>query len=140
MIEDPFEGPFEGEDFLIDEEGIIHVTNNNQKLAGIISRKVNQSNKFDMKMVRLGTSGDTIVLGFDPLTDAIPVHTDRIGFKKDVLVDVRQSSPTEFYLYVGKRRKNKVYSTLNRAKTAIKLLDKSLQKMAEQPSYDDDAD
>lgn len=138
MIEDPFEGPFEGEDFLVDDYGYVHVTNNDQKLAGMIARKVNLSNKFDMKMVRLGTSGDTIVLGFDPLTDVTPVHTDRIGFKKDVLVDVRQSSSTEFYIYVGKRRKNKVYSTLNRAKAAIKLLDKSLQKMAEEPSYDED--
>ena len=43
MIADPFDGPFEGEDFWVDSDGVIQVSDNNVRLAGIIMRKVNQS-------------------------------------------------------------------------------------------------
>ena len=42
MIADPFDGPFEGEDFWVTEDGIIQVNNNDVGLAGKIMRKINQ--------------------------------------------------------------------------------------------------
>ena len=81
MIADPFDGPFEGEDFWVTEDGIIQVNNNDVGLAGKIMRKINQSGNFDKPLIKLGTSGDSIQLSFDTLGDTTPIFSAKIGFK-----------------------------------------------------------
>ena len=83
IISDPITGPFEGEDYWIDDSGVIQVAENNVRLAAIIMRKANLSGKFDKKLVKIGAQGDSILLGFDSLTDTAPVYSAKIGYKGD---------------------------------------------------------
>ena len=50
IITDPIIGPFEGEDFWIDDNGTIQVAENNVKMAATIMRKTNASGKFKQRL------------------------------------------------------------------------------------------
>ena len=138
IIADPFEGPFEGEDYWIDDNGVIQVAENNVRLAAIIMRKANLSGKFDKKLVKIGAQGDSILLGFDTLTDALPVYSAKIGFKGDMLAEVRADESGKFCLYINGKRGNKMFAKLSAVKSAIKKLDREMQSAGQEPEDLDD--
>jgi hypothetical protein len=138
IIADPFNGPYEGEDYWIDDSGIIQVAENNVRLAAIIMRKANLSGKFDKKLVKIGAQGDSILLGFDTLTDTAPVYSAKIGYKGDMLAEVRADESGKFCLYVNGKRGTKMYAKLSIVKSAIKKLDKEMQFVSQEPEDLDD--
>ena len=138
IIADPFNGPFEGEDYWIDDNGVIQVAENNVRLAAIIMRKANLSGEFDKKLVKIGAQGDSILLGFDTLTDALPVYTAKIGFKGDMLAEVRADESGKFCLYINGKRGNKMFAKLSAVKSAIKKLDREMQSAGQEPEDLDD--
>ena len=138
LIADPFNGPFEGEDYWIDDTGVIQVAENNVRLAAIIMRKANLSGKFDKKLVKIGAQGDSILLGFDSLTDTAPVYSAKIGYKGDMLAEVRADESGKFCLYVNGKRGTKMYAKLSVVKSTIKKLDKEMQSAAVEPEDLDD--
>ena len=135
-ISDPYDGPEEGVDFWVDEEGLIQVQD--PRTAALIMRKANFSQKFQDKLVKVGQRGDSILLGFDTLLDAEPVYRAQIGFKRDALVEVKQDQQGLFCLYVNKKRATRMFKKLTSAKSFIKKLDKELQEAPVVPeSYDE---
>ena len=138
IIADPFNGPFEGEDYWIDDNGVIQVAENNVRLAAIIMRKANLSGEFDKKLVKIGAQGDSILLGFDSLTDTAPIYTVKIGFKGDMLAEVRTDESGKFCLYVNGKRGTKMYAKLSVVKSAIKKLDREMQSVGQEPEDLDD--
>lgn len=138
IIADPFTGPFEGEDYWIDDSGVIQVAENNVRLAAIIMRKANLSGKFDKKLVKIGAQGDSILLGFDSLTDTAPVYSAKIGYKGDILAEVRADESGKFCLYVNGKRGTKMFAKLSLVKLAIKKLDKDMQFVGQEPQDLDD--
>ena len=60
IISDPITGPYEGEDFCVDEQGYIQVYDNNPKVAAMIMRKTNTSGLFPINLVKVAHKGDTI--------------------------------------------------------------------------------
>jgi hypothetical protein len=138
IIADPFNGPFEGEDYWIDNNGIIQVAEINVRLAAIIMRKANLSGEFDKKLVKIGAQGDSILLGFDSLTDALPVYSAKIGYKGDMLAEVRADESGKFCLYVNGKRGTKMYAKLSVVKSAIKKLDREMQFVGQEPEDLDD--
>ena len=141
LISDPFIGPFEGEDFIIDEQGIIQVFNNNVLTAGKILRKTNTSGTFDVNLVKVGQRGDNILLGFDTLSNADPVFKLHIGYQKGVLAEVKADNAGKFCVYLDKKRSARMFNKLASAKTFIKRLDKDLQAVGETVStYEESED
>ena len=138
IIADPFNGPFEGEDYWIDDSGVIQVAENNVRLAAIIMRKANLSGEFDKKLVKIGAQGDSILLGFDSLIDTAPVYSAKIGFKGDMFAEVRKDESDKFCLYVNGKRGNKMYAKLSVVKSAIKKLDREMQSAGQEPEDLDD--
>jgi hypothetical protein len=138
IIADPFNGPFEGEDYWIDDTGVIQVAENNVRLAAIIMRKANLSGKFDKKLVKIGAQGDSILLGFDSLTDALPIYSAKIGFKGDMFAEVKKDESGKFCLYINGKRGNKMFAKLSAVKSAIKKLDKEMQSAGQEPEDLDD--
>jgi hypothetical protein len=138
IITDPLDGPFEGEDFWIDDNGTIQVAENNVKLAAIIMRKTNSSGKFTQRLVKVGAQGDSILLGFDTLSDADPVYTVKIGFKGDMLAEVKEDTSGKFCLYINGKRGTKMFAKLSAVKSALKKLDKDLQSAGTEPEDLDD--
>ena len=138
IITDPFNGPFEGEDYWIDDTGVIQVAENNVRLAAIIMRKANLSGEFDKKLVKIGAQGDSILLGFDSLTDTAPVYSAKIGYKGDMLAEVRADESGKFCLYINGKRGTKMYAKLSAVKSAIKKLDKEMQFVGQEPEDLDD--
>jgi hypothetical protein len=132
---DPYEGPFEGEDYLIDDDGVIHV--GDPRLAATICRKVNMSNKFTNRLVNIGKSGDMISLGFDEIADTISVHSEKLGSNKDLKSDIKTDG-TVFYVYLEGKRKTKTFNTLSIAKAYCKKLSNQLDQLAEVNETDDD--
>jgi len=130
LISDPYDGPYEGEDYFIDSDGHIQVPTNNTKLAALIMRKVNQSQKFDKRLVKLNQGGGTIVLGFDTLIDAEPVYTTNIGVDS-TLVEVKKDSNDKFCIYINQQRDSILFKKLKTAKTYIKQLDNKLREKIE---------
>lgn len=129
IISDPILGPFEGEDFCIDEQGYIQVEEN--KTAALITRKVNASGLFPVNLVKIAHKGDTIILGFDSLSTAKPVFANQIGYKKSVLAEVKVGEDGKFCIYLDKRRGARTFAKLASAKTFVKRLDKDLQTVGE---------
>ena len=43
LLDSPYEGPYEGEDFIVNDDGYIQVFDNNIRLCGLIVHKVNKS-------------------------------------------------------------------------------------------------
>jgi hypothetical protein len=138
IISDPMEGPFEGEDFWIDDDGTIQIAENNVRLAAIIMRKTNSSGKFPQRLVKIGTQGDSILLGFDTLGDAEPVYTAKIGFKGDILAEVKEDQSGKFCLYINGKRGAKMFNKLSLVKSALKKLDKDLRSAGKEPEDLDD--
>lgn len=138
IIADPFDGPFEGEDYWIDDNGVIQVAENNVRLAAIIMRKANLSGEFDKKLVKIGAQGDSILLGFDTLTDTDPVHVAKIGFKGDMLAEVREDETGKFCLYLNGKRGTKMFAKLSAVKSALRKLDKEMKSAGEEPADLDD--
>lgn len=138
IIGDPILGPYEGEDYWIDEDGTVQVAENNAILAGTILRKANNSGRFDTKLVKIGQRGDSIILGFDTLLDADPVYKVNIGYMRDTLAEVKKDNAGKFCLYLNKKRATRMFTKLTAAKTFLKKLDKELQSQATEPeSFDD---
>jgi len=138
IISDPFDGPFEGEDFWIDDDGTIQVAENNVRVAAMIMRKANSSGVFDQRLVKIGAQGDSILLGFDTLADVAPVYTAKIGFKGDMLAEVKADLTGKFCLYINGKRGAKLFNKLASVKSAIKKLDKELQSAGQEPEDLDD--
>lgn len=138
IISDPINGPYEGEDFWIDNDGTIQVAENNVVLAATIMRKANNSGEFDVRLVKVGHRGDSILLGFDTLLDVDPVYTAKIGFKRDTLAEIKKDQAGKFCLYLNKKRNARLFNKLNTVKSFIKKLDRDLQDTAQEPeSFDD---
>ena len=131
IISDPISGPFEGEDFCIDEEGYIQVYDSNPKIAAMIMRKANSSGLFDVNLVKVAHKGDTIILGFDNLSTVDPVFANQIGYQKAVLAEVKVSEDGKFCVYLDKKRSARTFTKLASAKTFVKRLDKDLQIVGE---------
>jgi len=138
IISDPIDGPFEGEDYWIDENGIIQVPIDNIKLAAIVMRKVNATGLFDKKLVKIGQGGDSVLLGFDTLADQTPVYTVEIGYKKDTLAEIKKDTSGKFVLYLNRQRSARLFKKLTSAKLFLKKLNKDLlQDPVEPESFDD---
>ena len=131
IISDPISGPFEGEDFCIDEQGYIQVYDNNPKVAAMIMRKANSSGLFDQNLVKIAHKGDAIILGFDTVSGQEPVFADQIGYQKAVLAEVKVGADGKFCIYLDKKRSNKTFGKLVSAKSFIKKLNKDLQTVGE---------
>ena len=131
IISDPISGPFEGEDFCIDEQGYIQVYDNNPKVAAMIMRKANISGLFDVNLVKVAHKGDTIILGFDNVSSTQPIFANQIGYQKAVLAEIKVSEDGKFCIYLDKRRSARTFTKLASAKTFVKRLDKDLQTVGE---------
>ena len=131
IISDPITGPYEGEDFCVDEQGYIQVYDNNPKVAAMIMRKTNTSGLFPINLVKVAHKGDTIILGFDNVSNTEPVFTNQIGYQKSVLAEVKVGEDGKFCIYLDKKRSSSVFSKLTSAKTFVKKLDKDLQSVGE---------
>lgn len=136
IISDPYDGPQEGIDFWVDENGLIQVSDN--RIAGLIMRRANTSGVFEQKLVKMGQKGDVLLLGFDTLLDAEPVYSARIGFKGDATAEVKQDANGKFCVYVNGKRQARLFNKLTSAKQTIKKLDKDLQSAAVEPEDLDD--
>lgn len=134
IISDPFDGPYYGEDYCFDDSGYIQISN--AKLAALILRKINQSNQFDKKLVRIGKAGDVVLLGFDTLEQIQPVHNAMVG-PDEVPVEVKEDQGT-FYIYVNGRRSIRTFVKMSAVKKYIKKLDQELtQAELEEPVAED---
>lgn len=140
LISDPFEGPYEGEDFTVDSNGIIQVSDNNVRVAALLMRKANSSGQFTQNLVKVGHRGDSILLGFDTLADQEPVFTAQIGFKKDTIAEVKTEKTGKFCVYFNKKRSIKQFNTLTQAKSFIKKTDKAIQSVGNMVNTADDYD
>jgi len=140
LIEDPFDGPFEGEDFSITNDGYIEVPSHLTKLAGTICRKINTSNKFDQTLVRFGVKGDVIILGFDDLENIEADYRASIGYKYDTLAEIKQDQQNRYHVYINKKRTSKVFNRLSTAKSYLTKFDKVLKQTAEPSSYEYELD
>ena len=131
LINDPYNGPEEGVDFWVDEQGLIQVSDT--RTAGLILRTVNTSGNFTSQLVKIGQSGDSVLLGFDELLNIDPVYAARIGYKRDTQVEVKSDTSDKFFIYVNKKRLARTFKKLAQAKRYIKQLDKDLQQEATEP-------
>lgn len=136
VISDPYDGPEEGVDFWVDEQGLIQVQD--PRTAALIMRKANISQQFDNKLVKIAQRGDSIMLGFDTLLDIDPVYSAKIGFKGDTLAEVKQNTDGKFCLYLNQKRHARLFKKLVSAKSFIKKLDKELQEAVVEPEGFDD--
>lgn len=125
IIADPIDGPYEGEDFCIDEQGYIQV--HESRMAALIMRRANTSGMFSVNLVKMGQRGDSVLLGFDDLIEAEPVYISKIGYQKSVIVEVKKDSNGKFCVYLDKKRSARLFNKLASAKTFIKRLDKELE-------------
>ena len=141
IISDPILGPFEGEDFCVDEQGYIQVYNNDPKIAAMIMRKANISGMFKKNLVKIAHKGDAIILGFDTASGQEPIFADQIGYQKAVLAEVKVGADGKFCIYLDKKRSARTFSKLTSAKTFVKRLDKDLQSVGETvASYEESDD
>jgi len=138
LISDPYEGPFEGEDYFIDVNGTIQVPVDNVKLSALVMRQVNISGKFDKKLVKIGQSGDNIILGFDTLVDQPAVYTGKIGFRGDVTAEIKKDEEGKFCIYLDKKRSSRLFKKLSGAKLFLKRLDSDLQQIPVETEQEDD--
>jgi hypothetical protein len=141
IISDPITGPFEGEDFCVDEQGYIQVYDSNPKIAAMIMRKANTSGLFPVNLVKVAHKGDAIILGFDTVSGTEPVFANQIGYQKGVLAEVRVGDDGKFCVYLDSRRSARTFAKLASAKSFIKRLDRDLQSTGETiASYEESDD
>jgi len=131
LVNDPYNGPEEGVDFWVDEQGLIQVSDT--RTAGLIMRTVNTSGNFTSQLVKIGQKGDSVLLGFDELLNIEPVYVARIGYKRDTQIEVKSDTEDKFFIYVNKKRLARTFKKLAQAKRYIKQLDKDLQQEATEP-------
>lgn len=131
IISDPILGPFEGEDFCVDEQGYIQVYDNDPKVAAMIMRRANSSGLFPVNLVKIAHKGDAIILGFDTISSTAPVFVNQIGYQKAVLAEVKVGEDGKFCIYLDKKRSARTFAKLTSAKTFVKRLDKDLQTVGE---------
>lgn len=131
LVNDPYNGPEEGVDFWVDEQGLIQVSDT--RTAGLIMRTVNTSGNFTSQLVKIGQKGDSVLLGFDELLNIEPVYVARIGYKRDTQIEVKSDTSDKFFIYVNKKRLARTFKKLAQAKRYIKQLDKDLQQEATEP-------
>jgi hypothetical protein len=131
LINDPIDGPHEGEDFSIDDEGNIQVSDNNVRLAANIMRKANTSGEFAVKLVKLGHKGDSILLGFDTLVEATAIFSAKIGYRGSVLAEVKKDETGKCCVYFNNKRLTRMFSKITTAKKFIKDQDKELLALNE---------
>ena len=124
VISDPYNGREEGVDFWVDEEGYIQVQD--IRTAALLMREANTSGLFDQSLVKVGQKGDSILLGFDILSDIPPVYTAKIGYLKAVTAEVKTDGKN-FSVYLDGKRLTRAFNKLASTKTYIKRLDKELQ-------------
>jgi hypothetical protein len=127
IITDPITGPFEGEDYWIDEDGTIQISENNIRLAAIIMRKANTSGVFEHKLVKIGNRGDSVLLGFDDLVDQPAVYASDIGYKNDTHAEVKLDKAGKFCLYLNNKRCTRMFKKLASVKLFLKRLDQDLK-------------
>lgn len=137
LIEDPFDGPFEGEDFIITPQGDVEVTNADARLAAIIMRKVNTSGAFAQRLVKTGQRGDVIILGFDTLIDAAPVYTTKIGVDRKIIAEVKKTPEGKYCVYLNKERQARTFNKQVSAKTYLKTLNAQLLSVREQMTVEE---
>ena len=137
LLDSPYEGPYEGEDFIVNDDGYIQVFDNNIRLCGLIVHKVNKSSISDKTMVKLYTAGDAITLGFDETRAVESIFSKNIGFHGDVQAEIKVDTEGKFIVYINNKRKVKMYTTLAQAKVAINKLDKELLRTVEESEYND---
>lgn len=140
LIDDPIDGPSEGFDYFIDEEGIINVPTDKIRISGNIVNKVNNSGLFKQKLVKIGQVGDCILLDFDTLGDALPVHTAKIGPNKDVLIEAKKTMTDKYQIYINKKISIRIFKKMSTVKKFIKNLDRELKQIVveEVDNSDDD--
>ena len=126
IISDPFDGPFDGIDYFIDDDDTIYVIESSPAMAGLIAHRVNKSGAFPQKLIRLGLKGGGVVLGFDTLAESSPIFTIKIGYGKDILAEVKETEDGKFCFYLNKRRSSKMFKTLLTTKRYLKKLDREM--------------
>lgn len=136
LINDPIDGPYEGEDFSIDDDGNIQVSDNNVRLAAIIMRKANSSGTFTEKLVKLGQKGDSILLGFDTLLRSNAIFTTKIGYMGSVVAEIKKDADGKCCVYLNNKRSTRMFNKITGAKTFIKDQDKELLALTE-PAVED---
>lgn len=140
LIQDPFNGPYEGEDFHIEDDGTIHVVENNIRMAAMIMRRINTSDLFSSPLVKVGLRGGAIILDFDSVFHTEPVFVNRIGPGRATLAEVKESAEGKFFVYLDKKRCVKEFKRLSQAKTYITRTDKTLQRELAAVNTDDWSD
>lgn len=125
VITDPYDGREEGVDFWIDEDGLIQT--HDVRTAALIMRVANSSGEFAQNLVRVAQKGDSILLGFDTISEADPVFTSQIGYQKSVLAEIKADTDGKFCVYLDGKRSVRMFAKLASAKTFVKRLDKDLQ-------------
>lgn len=138
LVGDPINGPYEGEDYWIDDNGSIQVNNNDVRLAATIMRKINASNLFETKLVKTGQRGDSILLGFDTLLDAEANYTTRIGFNNETLAEVKKDTAGKFCLYLNNKRATRMFAKMAGAKAYLKTLDADMRNDHIEPVEQDE--
>lgn len=129
IISDPVSGPYYGEDYCIDDEGFIQVSDNNVRLAGLIMKKVNDSKIFSQKLVKISTQGDVILLGFDTVAEVEPIYQTQIGPDK-VEVAIKPAASKKFCLYINGRRSSQMFKSTISAKKHIRRLEAEYNRAA----------
>lgn len=125
VISDPYDGREEGVDFWLDEDGYIQTQN--VRTAALIMRTANTSGEFAQNLVRVAQKGDSILLGFDTISETEPVFISQIGYQKTVLAEIKADTDGKFYVYLDSKRSVRMFTKLASAKTFVKRLDKDLQ-------------
>lgn len=125
VITDPYAGREEGVDFWVDEDGYIQT--HDVRTAALIMRTANTSGEFAQNLVRVAQKGDSILLGFDTISQADPVFTSQIGYQKSVFAEIKADTDGKFCVYLDGKRSVRMFSKLASAKTFVKRLDKDLQ-------------
>jgi hypothetical protein len=59
------------------------------------------------------------------------VYTAKIGFRGDILAEVKKDESDKFCIYVNRKRQARLFNKLSSAKSRIKQLDKELRLAAE---------
>jgi hypothetical protein len=139
VISDPYDNREEGVDFWVDEQGYIQTQD--VLTAAMIMRTANNSGEFVQNLVKIGQRGDSILLGFDTLAEADADHTAHIGFKGDVLAEIKSDIGGKFYVYFNGKRVTRQFAKLSQAKAFVKKMDKGMQSMGTMiVTADDDTD
>lgn len=140
LIDDPIDGPYEGEDYFIDSDSIINVPIDKLKWAAKIQNIVNKSGVFDQRLVRIGQVGDCILLGFDTLVNDPPVHTAKIGPNKDVIIEAKKTMTNKLQIYINKKITIKTFKKISTVKKYIKALDQQLKQIVVEDINDKEYD